>query len=269
MNATSSSTGIERIAGAFARAGAENRAALVGYLMAGDPDFETSRAAFRALAGLADVIEVGVPFSDPIADGATIQAAGERARKAGMTLRGALALTRELARSGDFPPVVLMTYANPVRAFRGDFAAALAEAGAAGLIVPDLPPEEEDGLGEALERLGLARVLLAAPTTPPERLEYLARKTRGFLYYVSLEGVTGREGDFAERLPERLDALRARAAVPPIAVGFGVARPEDAARLAPHADGVVVGSAFVRALASGGPEAVREAAREMREAVVR
>ena len=259
----------DRIAEAFARARAENRAALVGYLMAGDPTPAASLGAFRALAdGGADLVEIGVPFSDPIADGPVIQSAGERALRAHMTLRGALELLRELGPG--FPPAVVMTYANPIRSLgEAAFAESLARAGGCGAIVPDLPLEESASLGRELGERGLALVQLAAPTTPPARLAAIAKGSRGFLYYVSLEGVTGRTNALPADLATRLAEVRSASGALPVAVGFGVATAADASRLAVHADGIVVGSSLVRANAERGASGVAALARELRAATRR
>jgi tryptophan synthase alpha chain len=249
----------ERFAGLRAR----DEKALVAFVTAGDPDLSTTEALVLALAAAgADVIELGVPFSDPIAEGPTIQRASERALRSGTTLRKVLQLVKRLRPRVDVP-LVLMGYAN-VFLTMGErpFVEAAAEVGVDGVIVVDLPPEEGEGLFAAAAAAGIDPILLAAPTTTPERLAKLAARTRGFLYYVSLTGVTGARAELAAGL--EAGVRRARATCPlPVCVGFGISSPEQAARVAAFADGVVVGSAFVdRIEKAGSPdEAVDEVVR--------
>ncbi len=192
----------------------------------------------------ADAIELGVPFSDPIADGPTIQRASERALAGGTTLRRVLALVKQLRPQLELP-LLLMGYANPYYALGVDgFVAEAGAAGVDGVICPDLPPEEGADLYGALEKGGVDGVLLAAPTTTPARLALLARRTRGFLYYVSLTGVTGARATIAEGVEAGVRAVRAISDVP-VCVGFGVSTPAQAAEIARYADGVVVGGALV------------------------
>ncbi|MGD8861406.1 MAG: tryptophan synthase subunit alpha [Myxococcales bacterium] len=236
-----------RLREAFDRAAAEERAALVVYLCAGDPDLETTVRLMRAIAEAgADVIEVGMPFSDPTADGPVIQRASERALSAGTTMKGVLGAVRALRADASVSPdvgVVLFGYYNPIIAFGEErLAREAAEAGVDGLLVVDLPPEESAPLVGTLRSAGLDFVPLVAPTTPDERMDRIAESADGFLYYVSLTGVTGARAD--------LDAAGARARVlhertgKPVAVGFGVKTPDDARKLAARAQGVVVGSAI-------------------------
>ena len=236
--------GVERIAGAFSRSG--KRAALMPYLMGGFPDVATSRAIGAAYAdGGADLVELGVPFSDPLADGPVIQAAGSRALAAGATVGAVLEVATALAERF---PVVLMCYANQVLA-RGveQFTTDLAAAGASGLIVPDLPLEEAADVRVACEAAGLALVPLVAPTTPDERLEAIGAAARGFLYTVSVTGTTGERAGMADSLASVLARAKAHCPVP-VAVGFGISTPEQAAGAADAgADGVIVGSRLVRA----------------------
>jgi tryptophan synthase alpha chain len=237
-------TGIEHIAAAFA--GADKRAALMPYLMGGFPDVPTSRAIGDACidAG-ADLLELGIPFSDPLADGPVIHAAGSAALAAGATTDQILGVAEALAPRA---PVVLMTYVNIVLA-RGveRFVRQAADVGAAGLIVPDVPLEEGEELLAACDAVGLALVPLAAPTTPDERLRRIGAHARGFLYTVAVTGTTGERsgGDATELL------ARAKASTDvPVALGFGISTPEQAARAADAgADGVIVGSRLVRAAA--------------------
>jgi tryptophan synthase alpha chain len=240
--------GAERIAGAFASHG--RRAALMPYLMGGFPDLEGSRAVARAYAdGGADLVELGVPFSDPLADGPVIQAASTQALRAGTTLAGVLSVCEELAQR---VPVVVMCYVNLVLA-RGPeaFCAALREAGASGVIVPDLPLEESGELGEAAAAAGLALVPLVAPTTPEERMARIGASAQGFLYTVSVTGTTGERAALADAYAEIIGRAKAHTDVP-VALGFGISTPEQAGQAAAAgADGVIVGSRLVRAAAEG------------------
>jgi tryptophan synthase alpha chain len=238
-----------RIDARFNALKAQGRAALVTFVMAGDPDAETSLALLKALptAG-ADVIEVGMPFTDPMADGPAIQAAGLRALKAGMTLRKTIALVKAFRETDADTPIVLMGYYNPiyvygVEAFLRDAKAA----GVDGLIVVDLPPEEDQELCLPARDAGVNFIRLATPTTDDRRLPRVLENTSGFVYYVSLTGITGAAladyagvSDAVKRLKRHTDL--------PIAVGFGVKNAENAAQIAATADGVVVGSALVDAL---------------------
>jgi tryptophan synthase alpha chain len=240
-------SGIERIAEAFESARADGRrAALMPYLMAGFPDLDRSRQIARAyVEGGADLIELGVPFSDPLADGPVIHAAGVAALAAGANAADALSVVREAA---DDVPVVVMCYANLVLA-RGleRFTEMLVAVGASGLIVPDLPLEEAPATLAALDARGLALVPLVAPTTPEARLAQIGARARGFLYTVSVTGTTGeREGNDGT-LADVLARARAHTDTP-VAVGFGIATPDQAAAAADAgADGVIIGSRLVRA----------------------
>ncbi len=242
-------SGIERIAEAFAAARASGRsAALMPYLMGGFPDLETSRQIGLAYAQTgADLIELGVPFSDPLADGPVIHAAGTAALRAGATLPGVLDVCSSIA---ERVPVVVMCYSNSILA-RGleRFGDELAAAGASGLIVPDLPFEEAPATLDVCEARGLALVPLVAPTTPEPRLARIGARARGFIYTVSLRGTTGERGSLAGEL----GAIIARAAActdVPVAVGFGIGTPQQAAdAVAAGADGVIVGTRLVRAAA--------------------
>jgi tryptophan synthase alpha chain len=239
-------SGVERIAAAFAGSG--KRAALMPYLMGGFPDLATSRSIGEAYADAgADLVELGVPFSDPLADGPVIQAAGTDALRAGATPDGVLEVAAAIAQR---VPVVVMCYTNVVLAHGGDgFAQRVAEAGASGLIVPDLPLEEAPALRDACDASGVALVPLVAPTTPDGRLAEIARAARGFLYAVSVIGTTGERRQFQEGLQELIARAAARAEVP-VAVGFGISTPEQADVAArAGADGVIVGTRLVRAAA--------------------
>jgi tryptophan synthase alpha chain len=239
-------SGVERIAAAFA--GSRKKAALMPYLMGGFPDLERSRAIGHAYAdGGADLVELGVPFSDPLADGPVIHAAGTAALKAGATIAGVLDVCADLAPR---LPVVIMCYANLVLV-RDDLPARIAAAGAAGLIVPDLPLEEAPALLDACDAAGVALVPLVAPTTPDARLEAIGSRARGFLYTVSVTGTTGEREALSETFATTVERARAHTDVP-VALGFGIATPEHAAQAAAAgADGVIVGSRLVRAAAEG------------------
>jgi tryptophan synthase alpha chain len=259
----STATGTDRIADAFASHG--RRAALMPYLMGGFPDLETSRAVGEAAADAgADLIELGIPFSDPLADGPVIHAAGTRALAAGATPHAVLGVCEAL--SGRLP-VVLMVYANVVLAGGAErFAARAAAAGAAGLIVPDLPHEEAGELRAACDAEALALVPLVAPTTPPERVEEIGRDARGFVYAVSLTGTTGERDELPPGLSATVERVRASTTLP-VAVGFGIATSQQAAAVAELADGVIVGSRLVRAADEGGAAAVGREVAELEAAL--
>lgn len=249
-----------RIDETFARLRGAGRAALMPYLTMGYPQFESALELAPALveAG-ADLIELGVPFSDPLADGATIQAAAQRALENGMTLAGCLEQAAALRASGIEVPLVLMGYYNPILQMGpAEFARRAADAGIDGLIVPDLPPEEAGELQAALRGTNLALVFLLPPTADEARVRDVAQRSFGFVYLVSLTGVTGAR----DRLPADLEAFvgRVRRVTDrPLAVGFGIGTPAQAAQVARIADGVIVGSALIRAL--GESAAPVEAAR--------
>jgi tryptophan synthase alpha chain len=240
---------MSRILAAFERAERENRAALVVYLCAGDPDLATTeRLMLAALEAGADVLELGMPFSDPTADGPVIQRASERALAAGTTLRDALALVERVRPKTD-AGIVLFGYYNPLLAYGEQRLALEAKrVGVDGLLVVDLPPDEASSLLGPLEASGIDFVPLVAPTTPDERVDRVARVARGFIYYVSLTGVTGAEADL-DAACERAAAVKARTGKY-VAIGFGIKTEEQARMVAKRADGVVVGSAVVSAIES-------------------
>jgi len=238
-----------RIARRFAQLAREGRAGLVTFTMAGDPDPATALAIMRGLpAAGADLIELGMPFSDPMADGPAVQASGLRALKAGMTLPGTLEIAGRF-RAGDADtPVVLMGYYNPIHRLGVDaFVARAQAAGIDGLIIVDLPPEEDEGLRVAAAAADISIIRLITPTTDPARLGTILEGASGFLYYVSVTGVTGTRAADAAAIAPRLAEIRQRTALP-IAVGFGIRTPEQAAAIAGAADAVVVGSALVSAI---------------------
>ncbi len=244
MASTEAATGVQRIADAFANA--HGRAALMPYLMAGFPSLEESIAIGEAcVQGGADLLELGVPYSDPLADGPVIHEAGTRALAAGASVGGVLEVARALAAS---VPVVLMAYSNMVFAPGVDaFLDRLAQSGACGLIVPDLPLEEADGVREACAVRGLALVPLVAPTTTPERMRAIGADARGFIYAVSVVGTTGERVAMQGHIAEVLARAKASTTVP-VALGFGISTPEQAREAAEAgADGVIVGTRLVRA----------------------
>jgi tryptophan synthase alpha chain len=237
---------VGRIDDRFAALRREGRAAFVAYVMAGDPDAETSLAILKGLpAAGADLIELGMPFSDPMADGPPIQRAALRALSRGMTVDGVLELAARFRGADAATPMVLMGYLNPIRNCGYlAFAATAAAAGVDGLIVVDCPPEEAGPLADALENQDLALIRLATPTTDAARLAVVARRTRGFLYYVSVAGVTGAAPADAQVIAPAVARARAACGLP-VAVGFGIRDPQRAAAVARVADAVVVGSALV------------------------
>jgi tryptophan synthase alpha chain len=238
-----------RIDRRFAALKDEGRAALVTFIMAGDPDYDTSLALARALPSAgADVIELGMPFTDPMADGPAIQAAGVRALAAGQTLRKTLALVRAFRAADDATPIVLMGYYNPIYIYGVDkFLADAKAAGIDGLIVVDLPPEEDEELCVPALRAGLNFIRLATPTTDDKRLPAVLANTSGFVYYVSVAGITGSAAPDPTRVTEAVARIKRHTALP-VAVGFGVRTAQAAAAIARGADAVVVGSALVDAL---------------------
>lgn len=243
---------------------ASGRPGFVPFLVAGDPSAAATVAAAKAVAKAgADILEVGVPFSDPVADGPVIQAAGQRALAKGMTLAGAAKLVAKMRRSGVETPAILFTYLNPIlRLGIRSFARLCAESGVAAALIVDLPAEDAGPMAEALAARGVEIVLLASPTTTDARLRAIGRASGSLVYYVSREGVTGVRAGLAPGLAARLKRVRALTGKSLI-VGFGVAEPGQAKALAPHADGVVVGSALVAASAKGGPAAAGRLARRL------
>ncbi len=247
---------IERIDRCFAGARARGRSVLVVYLCVGDPDVATSLACARAaLASGADVLELGVPFSDPTADGPVIAAASQRAIRSGGSLRAALSVARTL-REGTDAPLVLFSYYNPLLAFGEErLPQAAVDAGVDGLLIVDLPPEEGAPLRDAAARAGLAVIPLLAPTSGPEREALALARASGFVYYVSLTGVTGAAAAPLADAGRAAAAIRARSRLP-VVVGFGIDSAEKARAAAEQGpDGVVVGTAVVRAIAAAGDRA--------------
>ena len=269
-----------RIDARFAALKKQGRAGLVTFTMAGDPDQATALAILKSLpkAG-ADVIELGMPFSDPMSDGPTIQAAGQRALKQGQTLAKTLAMVRAFRATDDATPLVLMGYFNPIYVYGVDrFLADAKAAGVDGLIIVDLPPEEDEELCLPTLRAGLNFIRLATPTTDDERLPAVLTNSSGFVYYVSITGITGMATPDPAKVASAVARIKRHTAVP-VAVGFGVRTAADAASIARGADAVVVGSALVAALAktldangaatSGAVESVAAVVRELAAGVRR
>jgi len=238
-----------RIDRRFAALKQEGRAALVTFIMAGDPDYEHSLAILKALpkAG-ADVIELGMPFTDPMADGSAIQMAGLRALKAGQNTKRTLSLVREFRTGDAATPIVLMGYYNPIYVYGGErFLADAKSAGVDGLIVVDLPPEEDEELCLPALKAGLNFIRLATPTTDDKRLPAVLKNTSGFVYYVSVTGITGGVAPDTAKVAAAVKRIKGHTTLP-VCVGFGVRTPEQAGAIAQSADGVVIGSALVEAV---------------------
>lgn len=249
---------MDRLADAFSRCRAENRAAFIAYVCAGDPDPETSYALCREMieAGI-DVLELGVPFSDPLADGLTNQLAAQRALEAGATHESLFTLVQRLREISQIP-IVLYTYYNLVFSQGVEaYTRRCAEAGVDGILTLDLPPEEAEDLLPACRQVGLKNIFLIAPTTSAERLPVICQAASGFAYYVSRVGVTGVRKSLATDIGEAVERIRQHTDLP-VVVGFGLSRPEQVAEIGAMADGVVVGSALVNCIAEnlGDPEAI-------------
>jgi len=245
------------LARAFATARSRGRCALVPYITAGDPDLDATRAIAGGIARAgADVLEIGVPFSDPIADGPVNQRSSERGLRNGVTLRACLDLASRLSSDGA-PPIVLFTYYNPIHRMGIEAFAEAAKAAVAGVLVTDLPPEEAAELRRALGPRDVDLIFLLSPTSSETRIERVCREASGFIYFISRTGVTGVRDDLPPGLDAQVRAVRGRSGVP-VAVGFGIGRPEQAAAVARFADGVVVGSALVRLIEenAGSPDLV-------------
>lgn len=266
-------TGVERLKQAFDRAKREGRAALIVYLTGCDPDFCSSLKLCRAvLEGGADILEVGLPFSDPIADGPTIQSAVKRALSSGATPREVLRLIHELREAKDVP-IVVLTYANPILHYGGEergepfeaFVKDASRSGVDGLIVADLPADEADGLKRLCDREGMALIQLVAPTTPKERLPRILERCSGFVYCISLTGVTGAREELASTAREVVQRVKRHTSLP-VAVGFGLSKPWHIRAVSQVADGAIVGSAVVR-LVEENASRVDEAVCKVREFV--
>jgi tryptophan synthase alpha chain len=242
---------MKKINAMFKRLAAQGETALIPYVTSGDPDLETTKDLVLEMARQgADLIELGIPFSDPLADGPTIQAACQRALKQGVTLPKILKLVQSLRQETDIP-LVLMGYYNPILSYGLErLARDAAEAGVDGFIIPDLPGEESRDWHRAACDAGVAPIFLAAPTSGPERIRKIGILTRGFLYYVSVTGITGARTGLPEDLKQALAQVRSLVKCP-LAVGFGISTPAQVADLAPLVDGIVVGSAIVQKIAAG------------------
>ncbi len=236
---------MNRLDATFAKLKAKGEEALIAYIMAGDPSLQdTERLVIELEQAGADIIELGVPFSDPIADGPVIQKAAERALRSGTSLRKILAMVASL-RARTKIPLVLMAYYNTIHAFgEAGLCRDATKAGVDGLIVPDMPPDEAGPLDAEASKSGLSIIYLLAPTSTPDRRAMVARWSRGFVYYVSLTGITGAQLTDLDGVRKNVEKIR-KATTVPVAVGFGVATPEDAAKVGAVADGVIVGSAIV------------------------
>jgi tryptophan synthase alpha chain len=238
---------MSRIAATFAACKAANRAAFIPFIMAGDPDADTTLKLLASLAeNGADIIELGIPFSDPMADGKVIQEAGLRALAAGMTLHVVLDIARQFRASHPSVPLVLMGYVNPIYVYGFEaFARDAQAAGVDGVIIVDAPPEEAAEIEPTLAANGIDFVRLIAPTSVPDRLPLLTQNASGYLYYISITGITGASAAPAERIKNHLMQIRSATKLP-VCVGFGVKTPTDVKEMAALADGVVVGSAIVK-----------------------
>lgn len=243
---------MSRIDAKFAELKAAGKKAFVSYIMAGDPDFDTSLEIVRGLpAAGVDIIELGLPFTDPMADGVTIQLAGQRALKAGMTLKRTLQMAREFRKGDNTTPIVLMGYYNPIYSHGVEaFLTDAREAGIDGLIIVDLPPEEDEELCIPAQAAGLNFIRLATPTTDDKRLPKVLQNTSGFVYYVSITGITGTAAPEASDVAPEVSRIKAQTDLP-IVVGFGIRTPEASKAIAAIADGAVVGSAIVGKIADG------------------
>lgn len=242
---------MSRIKTTFETLKAEQRTALVTFIMAGDPNLESSLSVLKTLPESgADIIEVGMPFTDPAADGVTIQHAGQRALKAGMTLSRTLQMIKDFRTGNDKTPIILMGYANPLYAYGLEkFAKDAVEAGVDGLIIVDLPPEESGELEQFTIQNGLDMIRLITPTTDEARLETVLKGASGFLYYVSITGVTGTATANTDSIEKHLDMIKTKSNLP-IAIGFGIKTPKDAQEMSRLCDAVVVGSAIVEKVAN-------------------
>jgi tryptophan synthase alpha chain len=261
-----------RIDTRFAALKKEGRTALVTFTTAGDPDYDTSLALLKALPSAgADIIEMGMPFSDPMADGPAIQASSQRALKAGQTMKKTLAMVREFREQDNDTPLVLMGYYNPIYVYPVDaFIKDCLEAGVDGLIVVDVPPEEDEELCIPALKAGLNFIRLATPTTDAKRLPTVLTNTSGFVYYVSIAGITGTKAPDPTEVHAQVARIKSQTELP-VVVGFGVNTPEQARAIAQGADGVVVGSAFVKIIENslddagkGTPETVEKVTKLVR-----
>jgi tryptophan synthase alpha chain len=265
---TQTKTGLDSIAAMFAQAKAEKRAAFLPYFPIGYPTYADSLDAIAAMAAEGvDGFEIGIPFSDPLADGPVIQAATQIALENGITVRKCLQAVRELRARGVNQPMLTMGYINPLLAYGVEnFICDAKAAGVDGLIVPDLPPEEGAQIDEFCAREGLAHVYMIAPTSNAGRIELIGKKATGFIYVVSLTGITGVRAELPPHLTEFINRVRQQITDVPLVIGFGISKPEQARRMNDLVDGFIVGSALVRA-GKEGVEAVRNLSRSLRRAL--
>lgn len=257
---------MNRIEKTFKELKALNKKAFIPYIMAGDPSVEKTKELVLVLEECgADIIELGVPFTDPLADGPTIQRAAERALKGGVTLKGVLALVKDL-RTKTRVPLVLMTYYNPVFKYGEErFVKDAKDAGVDGVIIPDLPPDEAGELIKTAKKAGLATIFLLAPTSTEDRIKKVAAAARGFIYYVSMTGITGAQILLDGSIGKSINNIRS-ITDKPVAVGFGISTPEEARAVSGISDGVIVGSAIVRKIQEA-PEGLKDFILQLREAV--
>ncbi len=261
-----------RLRRVFEQCRQDGRSALIGYLTAGDPDRETSLELLQALAAQTDILEIGMPFSDPMADGPVIQAASERALAAGAHIDDVFTLTQAVRDAYPDLAIVLMGYANTPYAMGFDAFADKAQAsGADGALLVDIPPEEGGVCDDALESHGLDRILLLSPTSPDERIRLACEKGSGFIYYVSLTGITGADMGDMQEIRNKVEHIKELGMLP-VCVGFGIKTAAQAAEVAAFSDGIVVGSHFVSRIASSDNacemrDSVSSSAKEMRQAV--
>lgn len=244
----------------------KGRKAFIPYIMAGDPDLEKTKEVILTFEDVgADVVELGIPFTDPLADGPTIQRAAERSLRAGVTLRKVIGFVREI-RQLTHIPIVLMTYYNPVFKYGEErLVREAVDSGVDGLIIPDLPPDEAGGLIKLSRKAGISTIFLLAPTSTEDRIRKVARASTGFIYYVSITGITGARLEINESLADSIKNIRA-ITDKPLCIGFGVSNPEEASRMSDIADGVIVGSAIVKILHES-PERLEGFVRELRKAI--
>jgi tryptophan synthase alpha chain len=269
MTLTTTQHGRSHIAATFQTLNQSNRAAFMPYFTLGYPERETSLAVVEAIAPYSNLLELGVPFSDPIADGPTVQRSTQKALENGTTSRDCLDMLRELRRRGVQTPVLLMGYYNPILAYgQREYVRDAAEAGADGFIVPDLPPEEADDFESLAAEAGLAFIHFLAPTSSPQRIANVTQRAEGFIYLVSLTGITGARSQLTAGLADFVGRVRAQTNTP-LAVGFGISTPQHAADVGRIADGVIVGSALINAVdaAQDKPAAAVRYVREMAAAL--
>jgi tryptophan synthase alpha chain len=257
---------VNRIEKVFKKLKAQNKKAFIPYIMAGDPSIEKTKEIVLMFEECgADIVELGVPFTDPLADGPTIQRAAERALKNGVTLKKVIALVRDLRRKTKIP-LVLMTYYNPVFKYGEEiFIADAKDAGVDGVIIPDLPPDEAGEFTRLAKNADIASIFLLAPTSTDERIKKVARASTGFIYYVSITGITGAQLLLDGSIEKSINGIR-RITDKPVAVGFGVSTPDEAKAVAGVSDGVVIGSAIVKK-AQLSAEELREFLLKLREAI--